>query len=116
VDAEKIEMEEKNRRLHFEVTRQRHLIHNLEEQVRDKKLLVQQLRHDRLQQETYLAFQDMMIEELEAKVEIMNRKDVAQKEKIKELEVLIEKLIIFSVQTFNVVAALAVLTYIFLKF
>jgi hypothetical protein len=57
-----------------------------------------------------------MIEELEAKVEIMNRKDVAQKEKIKELEVLIEKLIIFSVQTFNVVAALAVLTYIFLKF
>ena len=47
-------------------------------------------------------------------VEENNKKDVAQQDKIKELEILIEKLIIFSVATINVVIALVVdLTNIF---
>jgi uncharacterized coiled-coil protein SlyX len=49
----------------------------------------------KIEHEAYLAFRDVVIEELEANVEENNKKIVAQQEKIKELKVLIDKLIRF---------------------
>lgn len=116
MDGEKIDMEQENLKLQLEVTRQRLLIVDLEEQVREEKTMVQQIRDAKLQDEAYLAFQDEVIEELEAKVqENTNNKDVAQV-KIKELEVLIQKLIRFLVATISVIFAIAsVLTYMYVK-
>jgi hypothetical protein len=56
VDAEKIDMEEENLRLQLEVTRQRLLKDDLEEQVRDKKKIVQQLRRTRFNMKFVLHF------------------------------------------------------------
>jgi uncharacterized coiled-coil protein SlyX len=49
---------------------------------------------DKIQHEICLAFQDLVIEELEANVEENSKKYVAQQDN--DLEVLIEKLIRFS--------------------
>jgi hypothetical protein len=57
----------------------------------------------------------ILLEELEANVEEINKKDAAQQDKIKELRVFIEKLIRFSVANVSVVIALAAITYIFVK-
>lgn len=58
------------------------MIVDLEEQVQDEKKIVQQIHDAELQDEAYLAFQDAVVEELEAKVKKSNNKDVAQ-DKIK---------------------------------
>ena len=116
-DAEKIDMEEENLRLQLIVARQSLLIDDLEEQVREEKMMAQQLRNDKIQHEIYLAFQDLVIEELEANVEGNNKKDVAQQDKIKDLEVFTEMLIRFLVVTFSVLSTLAaVLIHIYVKF
>jgi hypothetical protein len=57
----------------------------------------------------------ILLEELGANVEEINKKDAAQQDKIKELRVFIEKLIRFSVANVSVVIALAAITYIFVK-
>jgi hypothetical protein len=67
--AAKSDTEETNIMLHMEVTRRRLLLDDFEEQVRNEKKIVQQLQNDKIQQESYLSFQDAVIEELEANVE-----------------------------------------------
>jgi hypothetical protein len=85
----------------------------MEEQVRDKKLVMQQVLTRDLS-----SISRCDDRRAGRKVEIINKKDVAQQEKIKELKVLIvEKLIRFSMPTFIVLVALVVvLTCMFLKF
>jgi uncharacterized coiled-coil protein SlyX len=78
VDSEKIEMEEKNLRLHLVLTRQGLLIDDLEEQVQDEKKIVQQVCNKKIQHESYLAFQDAVIEELEEEVDEMNKEGTAK--------------------------------------
>jgi hypothetical protein len=90
-DVEIIDMEEENLRLQLEVTRQRLLLNDSEEQFWDEKKIVQQLRNDKIQHETCLAFPDAVILELEANLEENSKKYVAQQENIKDLEVLIVK-------------------------
>jgi polyribonucleotide nucleotidyltransferase len=72
VDDEKIDIEQGNLRLHLEVTRQGLLIVDLEEQVQDEKKILQQVCDAKLQAEAFIAFQDAVIEKLEAKVEENN--------------------------------------------
>jgi hypothetical protein len=55
------------------------LIDDLEEQVWDGKKIMQQLRTDKIQHETYLAFQDTVIKDLEADGE-----EITAQDKIKE--------------------------------
>jgi hypothetical protein len=62
------------------------------------KRRLQQLRNKKIQHEICLAFLDVVIQELEANLEENSKKYVAQQENIKDLEVLIEKLIRFSWQ------------------
>jgi hypothetical protein len=59
---------------------------------------VQQLRNNKIQHEICPAFLDAVTQELEANLEENSKKYVAQEENIKDLEVLIEKLIRFSWQ------------------
>jgi hypothetical protein len=70
----------------LEVTRQGLLIVDLEQQVQDEKKILQQICDAKIQDEAFVAFQDAVIEKLEAKVEENNNKYVAQ-DKIKELKV-----------------------------
>jgi hypothetical protein len=79
----------------------------LEEQVQDKKKIVQQVCDKKIQHESYLAFKNVVIEELEAEIDEINKKGTSKQNqgpyerkfvrhkvcKIKEPEVLIEKLI-----------------------
>jgi hypothetical protein len=55
------------------------LIDDLEEQVWDGKKIMQQLRTAKIQHETYLAFQDTVIKDLEAVGE-----EITAQDKIKE--------------------------------
>jgi uncharacterized coiled-coil protein SlyX len=71
----------------------------------DEKKVVQQIHNDKIRHESYLAFQDAVIEELETNVEESYKKDVAQQDKTKKFEVLIEKLIGLSVAIVSVVMA-----------